>query len=124
VTHMTKILVIEDSLFQQDLLKKELAKAAYTDFITATNAAEGVILCTKEHPDIITMDINMRPKAEPADIRTLKKANPDVKVVMLSVINQPEVTKKFLAAGADAFLNKPIDTKELLTTMKKLEKKQ
>jgi two-component system, OmpR family, response regulator MprA len=121
---MTKILVIEDSLFQQDLLKKELAKGAYTDFLTATNAAEGIKLCITEHPDIVTMDINMKPKSEPADVKSLKKGYPGVKVIMLSVINQPEVKKKFLAAGADVFLTKPIDTRELLTTIKRLEKKR
>ncbi len=55
---MTKILVVEDSRSEMDLITLYLKDSGY-EVISANNATDGMELAAKEQPDVIVTDITM-----------------------------------------------------------------
>lgn len=80
----------------------------------ADNARDGVIQCSAYTPDIILMDISM-PGMKAADaIPLIKHAAPGSKLVILSSYQRELFEDEMLGAGADAYLEKGIATKDLI----------
>lgn len=84
--------------------------------LTAENGIDAISLYTQNHQDIKTviMDIMMPFMDGKTVIRTLKKINPQVKIIAVSgLIERQEIIAKL--NEATAFMNKPYDNKDLLS---------
>jgi DNA-binding NarL/FixJ family response regulator len=70
-------------------------------------------------PDFVVLDVNL-PKVHTLEAcRTITRLNPDVKVIMFTAMEDPNVSQAFLEAGASAFISK-IASDNLLSTIKRL----
>jgi CheY-like chemotaxis protein len=118
---MAKILIIDDSSFARNNLKKNLQQAGYS-IVEAANGAQGLELAQQENPDLITLDLLMPGMTGQETLPHLKKICPEAKIIILSADIQTFVREELLAAGANAFLNKPAVTAELLETIAQLLK--
>jgi FixJ family two-component response regulator len=65
-------------------------------------------------PDCVLLDINMPGLGGFETQRRLAAASPSVPVVVLTAREEPETRERAMAAGASAFLNKPVDSQLLL----------
>ena len=66
-------------------------------------------------PDILLLDWGLPGLLKQLSIEALRRANPGLKVIVLS--GQPEAGKEAMLAGADAFVNKTETPEQLLTVI-------
>ena len=89
--------------------------------ITAENGSEGYKAAERERPDIIITDINM-PKLDGTNMIKRLRAHPDfsnVPIVAVSAYGGRQ-GEEALKAGANLLMQKPVETDEIIETVKEL----
>ena len=118
-----KILVVDDEDRNLRLLKLLLTSFGY-GVLTASNGEEALQKVHDIPPDVILLDI-MMPKIDGFEVaRQLKREEKTkiIPIVMVTALNEVEDRVKALEAGADDFLNKPVDKTELRARVQSLVK--
>ena len=67
-----------------------------------------------DSPDVVLMDVDMPGLSGIGAIRVLKKLYPRMKIFVLSTYNDERYVREAMAAGADGYILKNIDSDELL----------
>ncbi|MCL1792424.1 MAG: response regulator transcription factor [Oscillospiraceae bacterium] len=111
-----KILVIDDDSNICELLKVMLTKEDY-EVITADGGSEGIAKFKVYEPDLVLLDIMMPKKDGWQVCREIREISPRP-IIMIS--SKGEVFDKVLALelGADDFIVKPFETKEVYARIK------
>lgn len=79
----------------------------------AANGKDAVSFCTNNEVDLIIMDINMPVMNGIEATSEILKNNPDQRILILSMQNEPSIIRKAMEAGARGYLNKAVDFQEL-----------
>jgi two-component system, OmpR family, response regulator len=111
-----KILVVDDEKQIIEIVKAYLERDGY-GVIAAYDGKTALDLAQKEHPDLIVLDL-MLPGISGWDVcRTLRKDS-SVPIIMLTA--RDDTTDKIvgLELGADDYVTKPFDPKELISRVK------
>ena len=111
-----KILVVDDEKKIVDIVKAYLEREGY-HVIVAYEGKSALERAKSESPDLIVLDL-MLPEISGWDIcRTLRKES-DIPIIMLTA--RDETTDKIvgLELGADDYVTKPFDPKELVSRVK------
>jgi CheY-like chemotaxis protein len=122
---MAKILLVEDSEMNRDMLARRLARRGY-EVVTAVDGGQGVTLAQTEAPDLILMDMNL-PVLDGSDAtRQLKAASAtrSIPVIALTAHAMAGDREKALEAGCDDYDTKPIELERLLGKIEALLKKE
>ncbi len=113
---MSKVLVVDDDLNIVKLIKLYLEKEDYT-VCTAHDGEEALQVFKIEAPDIIILDI-MMPKLDGNGVcREIRKTS-DVPIIMLTAKGETFDKVLSLELGADDYIVKPFEPKELIARMK------
>ncbi len=113
-----RVLMIDDNAALHQLFERYLAPHHY-QVIHAHSGPEGLQLAADGRPDIITLDV-MMPNVDGWQVLRELVANPQtaaIPVVVCSVLKEPELAHSL---GARAFLKKPVERLELVTTLARL----
>jgi len=108
------ILIVEDNDNNRDLLKDILSFHGY-EIALASDGQGGVDLARELRPDLILMDIQM-PGMDGMTAGSILKGDrltSGLKIIALTSFAMEGDREKFLAAGFDGYLAKPISTREL-----------
>lgn len=111
-----KILVVDDEKNICDLLRMYLEKEGYSVVIAYTGL-DAVNMFASENPDLVLLDV-MLPQLDGWQVcREIRKTN-ETPIIMLTA--KDEVFDKVLGLelGADDYITKPFDTKELVARIK------
>ncbi len=114
-----RVLVVEDHPVNRMIIEAWLTSAGH-GAISAENGELGLELLAQQPFDLILMDVNMPVMDGLTATRLLRDRegpNRDAPVVVLSASARVEDHEAGFAAGADAYLNKPIDFKELAAVL-------
>ena len=109
-----KILIVEDNPQNMRLIEMLLGARGYT-LLKAINGEEAVNLATAERPDLIIMDIQL-PKMNGLEATRKLRQLPDFSytpIIAITAYAMKGDREKLLAAGCDAYLSKPINTRKL-----------
>lgn len=107
-----RILIAEDNDLVSLTLEEQLKGLGYDVIGIARSGAEAVNLAGRLKPDLIMMDIRM-PEMEGTEAAArIRDASP-VPIIMLTAYADKETIKKAEAAGALAYLVKPVNENEL-----------
>jgi len=109
-----KILIVEDNTNNRSLFKDILTFHGY-EVSEAVDGQDGVDQARKLMPDLILMDIQM-PGMNGMTAGSLLKSDPataHLKIIALTSFAMQGDREKFLEAGFDGYLSKPINTREL-----------
>jgi signal transduction histidine kinase len=127
----SKILIVDDAVDTVELLRKRFQAEGY-ETAEAYNGEEGLQKVPEFNPDLIVLDI-MMPKIDGYEVCQRLKADENTKyipILMLTAKGEVEDKIKGLDIGADDYLSKPFEYKELsararslLTTKAAHEKK-
>ena len=118
----SKILIIDDDRVTLTMLEMILSRHGY-QVLSAKDGAEGLELAAKVKPDAVISDM-LIPKIHGLELCTKIKQDPqlkDIKVILMTAVYKG-TSFQFEAkdSGADHFIEKPIDTNELLDKLDKL----
>ena len=113
-----KVLICDDQEGIRESLK--LILGDHYDLILTEDGTQ-CLDCLEHAKDIglVLMDIKM-PKQNGIEItRDIKRLNPNIKVIIVTGYESSEIAKEATDAGADAYITKPFESKEIV---KKVEK--
>ncbi|MDD5223385.1 MAG: response regulator [bacterium] len=114
---MTKILLVDDIRNFLDL-EISFLKRADCRIFTASTGAEALKLAKQEKPDIILLDLVM-PEMGGIETTRILKADPELKKIPVIIVTSTNKRDESLKAGADDFVQKPINERGLLNEIKK-----
>src|SRR5206468_7954438 len=116
-----KVLVVDDVAANRELLQGHLDDLGY-EVREARDGIEALEAVAAEEPDLILLDIDM-PRLDGIAVCEQLKAHPIrrlIPIVILTASNDRGTKLRGIAAGADDYLSKPFDSKELLIRTKVL----
>jgi two-component system, chemotaxis family, response regulator PixH len=120
---MAKILVVEDSQSEMDLITLYLVNNGY-QVISANNAEDGMELAVKEKPDVIITDITMD-GINGFEFCRLLKVYPDtqhIPIVACTARDRDLDRMWGQKQGIDVYITKPYSAEELVNAIKSLSK--
>ncbi len=106
------VLIAEDDAYNYMYLY-ELMKNCVSRIDHAVNGQEAVMFESKNHYDLILMDIKMPIMNGNEAIKQIKAGNPDIPIIVQTAYAQSEEKDETMNAGADGYLVKPIDQVKL-----------
>lgn len=115
-----RILYVEDN-FQNKRLVRKILTAKGFEVLEADDGLTGVEMAAKEMPDLILMDISL-PGIDGVEATQRIKAQGStthIPIVALTANAMRGDRERFIAAGCDDYLPKPISTSELVGIIKK-----
>jgi len=111
-----KILIVDDEKQIIEIVKAYLEREGYRTLV-AYDGRTALTLARKEHPNLIILDL-MLPEITGWDVCRTLRAESDVPIIMLTA--RDDTTDKIvgLELGADDYVSKPFDPKELVSRVK------
>jgi len=109
-----KILIVEDNPRNMRLLEMTLRAKGYT-LLKATDGGEALDIAVRERPDFIIMDIQL-PRLNGLAVTRKLREIPEFKHIPILAITAYAMKgdrERVIGAGCDAYLPKPINTREL-----------
>jgi two-component system KDP operon response regulator KdpE len=107
-----KILLIEDDVEFSNLTRMWLKNAGY-DVFTAQDGVEGMRRVYSNRPNLVLLDANI-PKMDGWEVCRRIRDMSDIPVMMVTVNNKKADTLRAFDLGADDYITKPIDFRELI----------
>jgi two-component system, OmpR family, copper resistance phosphate regulon response regulator CusR len=117
-----RILLVEDEKKIADSLKKGLSEENYYVEV-AYDGIAGRKLFETHHFDLIILDINLPGMSGIQLCKKIRNRNPGIPVVMLTALSATDDKIEGFDAGADDYIVKPFDFKELLVRIRALLKR-
>ncbi|MBI5470702.1 MAG: response regulator [Ignavibacteriae bacterium] len=115
----TRILLIDDNEDFRLALKHLLVSSDF-DVLEAGNGEQALEAMHRDLPDLAIVDLDM-PKMNGIEFsRRVKKQWPLFPILMVTAYSQFYSSKEVIAAGIDAFLQKPIDGDKLMSIIAQL----
>jgi len=103
------VLIVDDMAANRGVLAETLTQLGFGT-IEAANGLEGLEQARRAAPDLILMDVRMPVMDGYASTRAIREieALREIPIIAVSASATKEVQERCLAAGADAFLTKPV----------------
>ncbi len=117
---MAKILMVDDSRTSRKLLRNILEEGGHEVIGEAKDGQEGVQQFQALKPEVVTMDITMPVLDGVEALKMIKALDGDTKVIMVTAAGQKPKIMECIKAGADEFITKPFDNKEILAAIEKV----
>ena len=117
-----RILLVEDEPSAARFIAKGLREAKHAVDI-ATDGTAASRQCQENDYDAVILDVMLPGKDGLAVCRDLRAAGSDVPVLMLTARDAVEARVQGLDAGADDYLTKPFDFRELLARVRALTRR-
>ena len=121
---MAKILVIDDDLAINELIKVNLELHGY-EVIQAYNGIEGFAKAKQEIPALIILDV-MMPEVDGFTVAQRVRQNPEtaeIPILMLTALSELNDKVNGFNIGVDDYLTKPFEIEELLVRVRALLKR-
>ncbi len=108
-----KILIGDDSILARKQLKDVILSFGNPIFFEAANGQETVDIYKKESPDLVFIDIVMPVKDGNTAIREIISYDRDADIVIVSSIGTQSQLKMAIEAGANDFIQKPLNADQV-----------
>ncbi len=113
-----RVLLVEDDAEIADVLRRSLRHEGYevrtsADGIEALDVAAGFV------PDLVVLDLGL-PRLDGIEVCRRLRADSDVPILMLTARSETEDRVEGLDSGADDYLAKPFERRELLARIRAL----
>jgi two-component system cell cycle response regulator DivK len=113
-----KILYIEDNPQNMRLVRKMLKMGGF-DMLEAVNGLSGLDMAEQTTPNIILLDINL-PDIDGTEVTARLKQNPDLRHIPVIAVTANAMygdKERFIDAGCDGYITKPLSKELLLDTI-------
>jgi two-component system, NarL family, response regulator DegU len=114
-----KVLIADDHRLILDATRCVLEDAEDIEIVGETTMGSQVLpLVARTNPDIVLLDIRMPEMDGLTCLDRIRRAHPDVTVVIMSGNDDPETISSALARGAKSFIAKMIDPRDLASALR------
>jgi CheY-like chemotaxis protein len=115
---MATVLVVEDNEMNMQLVEYLLEEGGYT-IVKATSGEEALRLTGEAVPDLILMDIHLPGLDGLSVVRQMKEDDrtSGVPILALTAHAMRGDRDRFLQAGCDGYISKPIDVKSFIPSL-------
>jgi two-component system copper resistance phosphate regulon response regulator CusR len=120
---LVRILLVEDEPSAARFIAKGLREAAYAVDV-ANDGVMAAEQCHHNDYDAVVLDVMLPGRDGLSVCRDLRAAGSDVPVLMLTARDAVEARVQGLDAGADDYLTKPFDFRELLARLRALTRRE
>jgi PAS domain S-box-containing protein len=112
------VLVVDDDRFTTYIIKGMLVGAGYRVFV-AHDSDGALTIARDKKPDVITVDLRM-PNVDGLALVEILKHDPDTRKTPVVVLSISDERDRASAAGADAYLSKPVEASPLIEAIGRL----
>ena len=110
------ILIADDETELMDALAQYFRKENLT-LVRAENGAQALELFDTRHPDLVLLDIMMPDMDGYSVLNEIRKTS-QIPAIMLTALSDPDDKIRSLSSGADDYITKPYDPREVLARVK------
>ncbi len=114
-----KILIVDDSGFLRNALRKILEAHGYQVEGMAENGLEAISRYKELKPDLVTLDIIMPQMNGLQTLKMLRSVDPNACVVMVSSMSTQESVMDCLKEGAKNYILKPFEESKVIEVIQK-----
>src|SRR5713226_7223954 len=112
-----RALIIEDETLIAEELKERLSRLGFSIIAAVDTADEGIAIATREHPDLVLMDIRLKGEKDGVQAAREIREQVDVPIVYLTAHSDRLTVERVKATEYDGFLLKPFQRRELQSTI-------
>ena len=117
-----RVLLVDDHAILREGIKALLEKRNNIEVVAeATNGREAISSAIQYRPDVVVLDISMPLMDGLESTRQMKKENPDIKILVLTMHDDEEYFFQLLRAGASGYVTKKSVGKELVSAIEALD---
>ncbi len=114
---LPKLLVVDDEIDICNFVKSFFEMRGFKVSI-ALNGDEAMEKLAKDLPDVVIMDLKMRREGEGLEyLPKIKAAQPSVKVLMVTAVDDSDIIEQAKKLGADDYITKPLMLEYLENTV-------
>ncbi len=115
VPHRT-VLYVEDNLANLNLVQRVMERRSEVEIMPAMQGRLGIELARQHQPELILLDLHLPDVSGDEVLQSLRDdaSTASIPVVIVSADATPGQVQRLMAAGASAYLTKPLDIRELL----------
>ena len=118
MTHITKALLIDDDQKLGDLLKNYL-KSFDIDLSVVNDPRKAIETINRKDPDLLILDV-MMPHINGFELCKMIRQESDKPIIILSARGEADDKIKGIDLGADDYLSKPFEARELVSRVHSL----
>lgn len=111
-----KILIVDDSQMSRRMLRRIVESVGY-EVVEAGEGAAGLEQYFLETPDLVFLDLTMKDMYGLDVLAKLRELDPAARVIIASADIQDSTREMVAAAGANAFINKPLSPEKVLNVL-------
>jgi len=113
-----RVLLVDDHAILRDGIKALLEKQDNIEVVAeAGDGREAIPKAAQFRPDVVVLDISMPTMDGLESMRQMKKENPDIKVLVLTMHDNEEYFFQLLRAGASGYVTKKSVSRELVSAI-------
>jgi CheY-like chemotaxis protein len=120
MSHVSTVLVVEDNDMNMQLVEYLLEEGGFS-ILKATSGEEALRLTSENTPDLILMDIHLPGMDGLSVVRRMKENERTQKIPILALTAHAMRgdRDRFLQAGCDGYISKPIDVKTFIPSIQR-----
>lgn len=118
---MFNVLIVDDEKFERDGIKYLLSKYNFNvSLAEAQNGKEALDYLLHHEVDVLITDIRMPIMDGMSLVKSLRKHNESLKIVISSAYGEFEYAKKAIELGVEHYILKPVDIEEFIDVIRKV----
>jgi pilus assembly protein CpaE len=118
MTGKIRVLIVDDVQESRENVERLLKFEPDMEIVgSASRGQDAIELTIALKPDIVLMDVNMPDMDGITATRAIMSQSPSTGVIMMSVLNEPDILRRSMLVGAREFLVKPFSLDELLSSI-------
>ena len=118
-----RVIIVDDHQMVRETWRMILQIDPRIDVIgECASGAEAIESAAALNPDVMLMDINMSPVNGFEATRKIVKAHPEIKIIGVSVNNQPGYARNMIQLGAKGYVTKNAQREEMLEAIMEVSK--
>ena len=110
---MTKILLVEEKKEVRDFIVRFFSERNF-DVLNATNGIDALLAIKRDRPDIVLLELEMKDMDGIEVLRRIRKIKRNIKVIVVTSIDDIEIMNEAKRLGIISYLTKPIVLSELM----------
>lgn len=111
-----KVLIVDDVQESRDNVERLLKFEPDIEIVgKASSGRDAIDLTASKQPTVVLMDVNMPEMDGIEATKVILNRRPNTGVIMMSVLNEPDILRRSMLAGAREYLVKPFSLDDLLS---------